>query len=184
MNLYNEGNSYLGQTGEVTLPKLGRKFENWRGGGMNGNVKVDFGLSDDAIEMTWKLGGIDPLVLKQFGAKTIGALGLRFAGSYQKMIQAKKPRSKSSFVVDMKRSILEMPKQVMTLKRQLKPFGHTTNFLSTVRLLLKLTSLVAKKSSMVSICLKSIATTLVYKFPSLCSFRMSRGFLYIFGANT
>lgn len=84
MNLYNEGNSYLGQTGEVTLPKLGRKFENWRGGGMNGNVKVDFGLSDDAIEMTWKLGGIDPLVLKQFGAKTIGAIGLRFSGSYQK----------------------------------------------------------------------------------------------------
>lgn len=83
-NLYNEGNSYLGQTGEVTLPKLGRKFENWRGGGMNGNVKVDFGLSDDAIEMTWKLGGIDPLVLKQFGAQTIGSVGLRFAGSYQK----------------------------------------------------------------------------------------------------
>jgi len=84
MNLYNEGNSYLGQTGEVTLPKLGRKFENWRGGGMNGNVKVDMGLSDDAIEMTWKLGGIDPLILKQFGAQTIGALGLRYAGSYQK----------------------------------------------------------------------------------------------------
>lgn len=83
MNLYNEGNSYLGQTGEVTLPKLGRKFENWRGGGMNGNVKVDFGLSDDAIEMTWKLGGIDPLVLKQFGAATVAAVGLRFAGSYQ-----------------------------------------------------------------------------------------------------
>ncbi|HEM7785398.1 TPA: phage major tail tube protein [Acinetobacter baumannii] len=84
MNLYNEGNSYLGQTGEVTLPKLGRKFENWRGGGMNGNAKVDFGLSDDAIEMTWKLGGIDKLVLQQFGAATIGAIGLRFAGSYQR----------------------------------------------------------------------------------------------------
>lgn len=83
-NLYNEGNSYLGQTGEVTLPKLGRKFENWRGGGMNGNVKVDLGLSDDSIEMTWKLGGIDKLVLRQFGAATVGAIGLRFAGSYQR----------------------------------------------------------------------------------------------------
>ena len=34
MNLFNEGNSYLGQTGEVTLPKLGRKLEAWRGGGI------------------------------------------------------------------------------------------------------------------------------------------------------
>ncbi|PPB90520.1 phage major tail tube protein [Acinetobacter baumannii] len=83
-NLYNEGNSYLGQTGEVTLPKLGRKFENWRGGGMNGNVKVDLGLSDDSNEMTWKLGGIDKLVLQQFGAETISYIGLRFAGSYQR----------------------------------------------------------------------------------------------------
>ena len=84
MNLFNEGNSYLGQTGEVTLPKLGRKFEDWRGGGMNGNIKWDNGLSDDMIEFAWKLGGIDPLVISQFGAATVGALGLRFAGSYQR----------------------------------------------------------------------------------------------------
>ncbi|KAA8734907.1 phage major tail tube protein [Acinetobacter qingfengensis] len=84
MNLYNEGNSYLGQTGEVTLPKLSRKLENWRGGGMNGNVKVDLGLGDDVNEMTWKLGGLDKLVLQQFGAASVSALGLRFAGSYQR----------------------------------------------------------------------------------------------------
>lgn len=84
MNLFNEGNSYLGQTGEVTLPKLGRKFEDWRGGGMNGTVKVDLGLSDDMTEFSWKLGGIDPLVIGQFGAATVAALGLRFAGSYQR----------------------------------------------------------------------------------------------------
>ncbi|MFV5333733.1 phage major tail tube protein [Acinetobacter baumannii] len=83
-NLYNEGNSYLGQTGEVTLPKLTRKLENWRGGGLNGNIKWDAGLADDANEMTWKLGGIDKLILKQWGAATIGAIGLRFAGSYQR----------------------------------------------------------------------------------------------------
>ncbi|MDM1022075.1 phage major tail tube protein [Acinetobacter sp. VNK23] len=83
MNLYNEGNSYLGQTGEVTLPKLGRKLENWRGN-LNGNVKWDAGLADDINEMTWKLGGIDKLVLQQFGAASISAFGLRFAGSYQR----------------------------------------------------------------------------------------------------
>ena len=84
MDLFNEGNSYLGQTGEVTLPKLGRKFEDWRGGGMNGNIKWDNGLSDDMIEFAWKLGGIDPLVIGQYGAATVGAIGLRFAGSYQR----------------------------------------------------------------------------------------------------
>lgn len=84
MNLFNEGNSYLGQTGEVTMPKLGRKFEDWRGGGMDGNIKWDNGLSDDMIEFAWKLGGIDPLVISQYGAATVGALGLRFAGSYQR----------------------------------------------------------------------------------------------------
>ncbi|AKG08078.1 major tail tube protein [Moraxella bovoculi] len=83
MNLFNEGNSYLGQTGEVTLPKLGRKLENWRGGGMNGSVKVDLGLSDDITEFGWKLGGIDLTVLEQFATPTVSGLGLRFAGSYQ-----------------------------------------------------------------------------------------------------
>ncbi|MCO8066803.1 phage major tail tube protein [Acinetobacter schindleri] len=83
MDLFNEGNSYLGQTGEVTIPKLSRKLEDWRGGGMQGNVKIDLGLGDDATEFNWKLGGLDALVIKQFGAATVGAHMLRFAGSYQ-----------------------------------------------------------------------------------------------------
>ena len=84
MDLFNEGNSYLGQTGEVTIPKLVRKFEDWRGGGMNGNVKIDMGLGDDATEFNWKLGGIDALIVEQFGAATVAANMLRFAGSYQR----------------------------------------------------------------------------------------------------
>ena len=84
MDLFNEGFSYLGQTGEVTIPKLVRKFEDWRGGGMNGNVKIDMGLGDDATEFNWKLGGIDALIIEQFGAATVAANMLRFAGSYQR----------------------------------------------------------------------------------------------------
>ena len=84
MDLFNEGNSYLGQTGEVTIPKLVRKFEDWRGGGMNGNVKIDMGLGDDISEFNWKLGGIDELVIEQWGAATVSAHMLRFAGSYQR----------------------------------------------------------------------------------------------------
>lgn len=84
MDLFNEGNSYLGQTGEVTIPKLVRKLEDWRGGGMNGNVKWDAGLGDDMTEFNWKLGGIDELIIEQWGAQTVDANMLRFAGSYQR----------------------------------------------------------------------------------------------------
>ena len=83
-NLYNEGNSYLGQTGEVTLPKLGRKLENWRGGGMNGNIKWDAGLADDINEMTWKLGVIDKLILQQWGAASVSVIVLLYSGSFQR----------------------------------------------------------------------------------------------------
>lgn len=84
MDVFNNGTSYLGQTGEVTIPKLVRKLEDWRGGGMNGNVKVDLGLGDDTTEFNWKLGGIDQLILEQWGAQTVDAHMLRFAGSYQR----------------------------------------------------------------------------------------------------
>lgn len=83
-DLFNEGNSYLGQTGEITIPKLVRKLEDWRGGGMNGNVKIDLGLGDDITEFNWKLGGIDDLIIEQWGAQTVSANMLRFAGSYQR----------------------------------------------------------------------------------------------------
>lgn len=57
MNLFNDGNSYVGQCASVTLPKLSRKLESFRAGGMDGPVKVDLGHSDDGIQMDWTLGG-------------------------------------------------------------------------------------------------------------------------------
>ena len=36
LNLFNNGVTYIGQVGEVTPPKLARKLESWRGGGMDG----------------------------------------------------------------------------------------------------------------------------------------------------
>lgn len=83
MNLFNEGNSYVGEVAEVTLPKLGRQLENWRAGGMDGTIKWDKGLSEDATEFTWKVGGLAKQAIQQFGAEKIDAYGLRFAGSYQ-----------------------------------------------------------------------------------------------------
>lgn len=83
MNLFNEGESYMGVASSVTPPKLTRKFEAWRGAGMDGIAKVDMGMGDDGLQLEWALGGIDLTVLKQYGAVSANGIGLRFAGSYQ-----------------------------------------------------------------------------------------------------
>ena len=49
--LFNEGLSYLGEVDEVTLPKLTRKTEDWRAGGMGGPIKADFGM--EGLELEW-----------------------------------------------------------------------------------------------------------------------------------
>jgi len=82
LNLFNDGNSYLGVVSSLTLPKLTRKLENYRGGGTNGAASVDFGLDDDALALEWTLGGMDELVLQQWGSTT--DIPLRFSGSFQR----------------------------------------------------------------------------------------------------
>jgi P2 family phage contractile tail tube protein len=84
MNLFNDANSYQGIASSVSLPKLTRKLENYRGGGMNGAAPVDLGLDDDALTVEWSMGGIDELVLSQWGSAKIGGVPLRFTGSYQR----------------------------------------------------------------------------------------------------
>ncbi len=83
MNLFNEGESYMGVASSVTLPKLTRKLEDWRGAGMDGGAKVDLGMGDDGLQLEWSLGGLDMTVIKQYGAVSANGIMLRFAGSYQ-----------------------------------------------------------------------------------------------------
>ena len=82
LNLFNNGESYLGQVVEVKLPTLSRKMEEYRGGGMNGPVDIDFG--QEKIELEWKCGGMMRSVLNQYGAISHSAVQLRFAGAYQR----------------------------------------------------------------------------------------------------
>ncbi|MBB5864808.1 phage major tail tube protein [Xanthomonas sp. 3058] len=82
LNLFNDGESYLGQVVEVKLPTLKRKMEEYRGGGMSGPVDIDFG--QEKIELEWKCGGLMRSVLNQYGAITHNAVQLRFAGAYQR----------------------------------------------------------------------------------------------------
>lgn len=83
-NLFNDSNLYGGIAKTVTLPKLGRKMESYRGGGMDGPAKADLGFSDDGIVLEWTLGGWDLVALRQFGAVRADGVMLRFAGSVQR----------------------------------------------------------------------------------------------------
>lgn len=81
MNLFNDGESYMGQVAEVNLPKLTRKMEEWRGAGMGQPLKIDNGA--EAMSFEWTCGGLMRGVLKQYGITTHDGVQLRFAGSYR-----------------------------------------------------------------------------------------------------
>lgn len=80
-NLFENGLNYSGKATEVTLPKLSRKMEEYRAGGMSGPVSVDLG--QEAMQLEWTAGGLVKESLKQYAADTHGAVQLRFAGAYQ-----------------------------------------------------------------------------------------------------
>lgn len=80
-NLFADGESYVGQVPEVTLPKLSRSTEEYRAGGMGGPVSQNMGL--EALEMQWKAGGWIRSLFTQWGKTTVGGVQLRFAGALQ-----------------------------------------------------------------------------------------------------
>ncbi|KVC58900.1 phage tail protein [Burkholderia stagnalis] len=80
-NLFHNGENFVGQVTEITLPKLTRKMEDYQGGGMSGPIKVDFG--NEAIQMEWTAGGFMKSVLQQYGTMQHDGVLLRFAGGYQ-----------------------------------------------------------------------------------------------------
>ncbi|TXE33258.1 phage major tail tube protein [Serratia marcescens] len=84
LNVFLNGISYHGVAESVTLPKLTRKMEAWRGAGMNGAAQVDMGLDDEALTLNWTLGGYDAAPYKQMGSPLIDGAMIRFAGSLQR----------------------------------------------------------------------------------------------------
>jgi len=81
-NLFGDGESFLGQVLEVTLPTLTRKMEGIRSGGMSGEVDHDFGM--EKIELEHKYGGLMRSIFRQFGVTRHDGVQLRFAGAYQR----------------------------------------------------------------------------------------------------
>ena len=80
-NLFNDANSYLQQVSELTLPKLARKMEDYRAGGMDTPIKIDMG--GEPLQCEWTCAGIMEDAITQFGSLKHDAVALRFAGSYQ-----------------------------------------------------------------------------------------------------
>lgn len=81
LNLYIDGNGYLGEIEEVELPKIMLKMDDFRGGGMLGPVEIDMGL--DKIELGVTMAGLIAGVIASFGAPATDAALTRFAGAYQ-----------------------------------------------------------------------------------------------------
>jgi len=81
-NLFNDGVSFVGVASEIVLPKLTRKMEETRNGGMNGPVDADLGM--EKLEAEHSYGGIVREVFNQFGISRADGVLLRFAGAYQR----------------------------------------------------------------------------------------------------
>lgn len=82
MNLFNDGVSFVGVASEVVLPKLTRKLEEYRGGGMNGPIDTDLGI--EKLEAEHSYGGLVREIFNQFGIARVDGVLLRFAGAYQR----------------------------------------------------------------------------------------------------
>ncbi|MDR3429013.1 phage major tail tube protein [Silvimonas sp.] len=82
MNVFHDGVSHVGQISEVELPKLTRKTDEFRGGGMDGGVEIDLG--QEKIEMPLSYGGLMREMLQQYGIANISGVLVRFAGAYQR----------------------------------------------------------------------------------------------------
>lgn len=81
-NVFEDGVSFVGQVSEVQLPKLSRKMEAYRGGGMNGEVDVDLGT--EKLELGLTMGGFMKEMFNTWGTSKIDGVTVRFAGAYQR----------------------------------------------------------------------------------------------------
>ena len=80
-NVFNDGQTYIGQVEKIKLPDLKRKMEDLRAGGMNGPVKIDMG--SDGLSCEHEYAGFVSQVFSQWAITKIDGVLLRFAGAVQ-----------------------------------------------------------------------------------------------------
>lgn len=77
--LYVAGVGYAGQCEEISTPKLSRKFDEFRSGGMDGSVQIDLGM--EKLEMELTVGEAVPALLAEFGNTSVDGVQIRLMGS-------------------------------------------------------------------------------------------------------
>lgn len=77
--VFYDGSPMAGIVEEITLPKLERTTEDYRGGGMLGPVKLDLGMETLTLDFTMAEHNGD--VLKTWGIVNASGTNLRFLGS-------------------------------------------------------------------------------------------------------
>jgi len=80
-NLVVDGRGYAGKVAELVLPKLTRKMEEWRGGGMAAPVELDMGM--EKLECEFSLKEYSEEVLKLWGLVDHAGCTLRFKGALE-----------------------------------------------------------------------------------------------------
>lgn len=84
LNIFQDGENWIGVAEDYTPAKLSQKFEAYRGGGMMGAVNIHMGLEDGALDTSFTFGGLEADLLKRMGLAKIDGVALRFAGSLQR----------------------------------------------------------------------------------------------------
>lgn len=82
MNAFIDGRGFAGRIESLTPPKLSRKMEEFRAGGMDGAIEIDMG--QEKLEAAFTLAEPNKEVLKLYGAVNHGAVPVRFKGAYQR----------------------------------------------------------------------------------------------------
>ncbi|MCS6241364.1 MULTISPECIES: phage major tail tube protein [Shewanella] len=84
LNVFIDGDNWIGEAEEFTPAKLTRKFEAYRGSGMPGSVNIDMGLDESALDVEFVFSGISDAIIKRQGSAKIEGVQLRFAGAMQR----------------------------------------------------------------------------------------------------
>lgn len=78
-NFFIEGAGYQGRAEEVVLPKLTRKTEEYRAGGMNAPVELDMGM--EKLEMEFTLCEYTDAVMRLFGHPSASGVQFRLVAA-------------------------------------------------------------------------------------------------------
>ena len=89
VNMFVDGNGYVGRVDEVMLPKLTIKTEEFRAGGMDAPVELDQGM--EKLECTLTTSGVDQVLLERFGVVIGEMVPVTFRGALRSEDATVKP---------------------------------------------------------------------------------------------